>query len=325
MKSPMTLPRYLSLGLAIFAGSAAYAQSGKAGAAAPATTDRSCVLNQEKGAVPTSGIRPISMPHDTRLVVFPYDKNALFPVYTLFNRFTHFEFEDGEKIQASYINDESEWEQKVSVTGRDIFVRSRSRGAGGTMTVITNKRRYQIDLVDISGCPQYSRYQRVSWLTDAGVYEATTAQATDKLSSGGDGADKDELPSAAAKTVKGAPRGDSGGDDWVHLSRLNMDYAIEGSQDIKPVRVFDDGSQTWLQFSGAATLRPAIFSVSTEGVGEPVEYVVRGTAFVLASVYPHGLLLKLGKQEVRIRNNKSRCGLFDASCRRVGTSNITGE
>ena len=124
--------------------------------------DLSCASVRERGRSSDSAIIAKPLPHDSRLVIFPYDKNALFPINTIFNRFTHFEFESGEKILASYINDDTEWEQKVAATGSDILVRPRIRGAIGSMTTITDRRRYQIDLLDVSGCPNESRYQRVS-------------------------------------------------------------------------------------------------------------------------------------------------------------------
>lgn len=274
-----------------------------------------CQLSREKGPNSASGVQARPMPHDSRLVVFGYDKNALFPIYTTFNRFTHFEFQDGEKVLSSFLNDESEWEQKVAITGQDIFVRSKVRGVSGTMTVITSKRRYQIELLDVAGCPDQSRYQRVSWVTHDGVFEAPK--------------ESDELPKAPkilgseSATSARQSAADEGMDDSIQLSKLNMNYSIDGDSDIKPERVFDDGSRTWVQFSKHLVLRPAIFAVSKEGVGEPVEYVPRGTYFVLPKTYQGGLLLKLGKQEVRIRNKAGSCGVFDSACREVRTSNIT--
>lgn len=51
----------------------------------------------------------------------------------------------------------------------------------------------------------------------------------------------------------------------VDVARLNLEYQIEGDADIRPLRVFDDGSRTWIQFAGDMALRPAIFVVNNEG------------------------------------------------------------
>lgn len=304
-----------------------------------------CVLLRERGPQPESAIVARPLPHDARLVVFPYDKNALYPVNTTFNRYTHLEFEEGELVKASYINDETEWEQRVAGTRRDIFVRPRVRSAQGSMTVITDRRRYQIDLLDVSGCPSESRYQRVSWHISEGAYEdvellertgaaarptrGASAAAGATAQTAVQAADSPFPPTTAAPaSSKGGQVGpDTGEQDLIQLSRLNLAYDIEGDAELRPERVFDDGVRTWVQFPKEMSLRPALFGVSPDGLGDPVEYAPRGHYFVIARVFAHGLLLKLGKQEVRIRNkaSSSSCGWLDSRCNKVQAANVLGE
>ena len=281
----------------------------------------SCAALRERGRSSDSAIIAKPLPHDSRLVIFPYDKNALFPINTIFNRFTHFEFEAGEKILASYINDDTEWEQKVAATGSDILVRPRIRGAIGSMTTITDRRRYQIDLLDVSGCPNESRYQRVSWqISDAGFYE-----------------DRDAISRLGRGMTQGLPATPtdvaaikSAADDYerdtmqVNLEGMNSDYVIEGDKELSPIMVLDDGKRTWLKFSANLALRPALFSVTAEGNAETVEYTPRGAYFIVPKVFSHGILLKLGKREVKIRNKTSNCGWFNSACSKVSASNFVG-
>jgi type IV secretory pathway VirB9-like protein len=132
-----------------------------------------CATFRQKstGATGATAISPKAMPQDSRLVVYAYDANALYPVNAYFNRFTHFEFEPGESVVGSYINDDTEWEMKVAGTGRDVMLRPKVRGATGSMTTITDRRRYQIELFDVSVCASELRYQRVSWTYHDSVYE----------------------------------------------------------------------------------------------------------------------------------------------------------
>lgn len=308
--------------------------------ARPAVADL-CVLSRERGPNTGSGIVAKPLPHDSRLVVFPYDRNALFPINTLFNRYTHFEFEQGEKIKASYLNDDSEWEQRVSGTGSDIFVRPRIRNVVGSMTVITDRRRYQIELLDVSGCATESRYQRVSWQVGDGSFEdpellrsmpggaSRNAQPLGLPSMGAVGAmgalpadEASPFPAAPAKSKRSAAQED---DDMIQLSRLNLAYSFDGDESIRPARVFDDGVRTWIQFPREMVLRPALFGVNTQGQGELVEYVARGDRFIVSGVFAHGLLLQLGKQEVRIRNTSKACGWLDKDCTKVRATNVTGD
>jgi type IV secretory pathway VirB9-like protein len=285
-----------------------------------------CASVRERG--PNSGSSMVAkpLPHDSRLVIFPYDKNALFPINTVFNRFTHFEFEAGEKILASYINDDTEWEQKISSTGSDILVRSKVRGAVGSMTTITDRRRYQIDLLDVSGCATESRYQRVSWqVTDQGFYEDRDAMGRvgRAMQQGLPISPSDAGQSALASNSNSFAMADAESMQ-VSLEGLNSDYVIEGDAELSPVIVLDDGKRTWLKFRANLALRPALFAVNPEGMGETVEYIPRGAYFVVPKIFSHGILLKLGKREVRIRNKSSSCGWFDAACRNVQTNNVYG-
>ena len=283
--------------------------------------DLSCNALRERGRSSDSAIIAKPLPHDSRLVIFPYDKNALFPINTIFNRFTHFEFESGEKILASYINDDTEWEQKVAATGSDILVRPRIRGAIGSMTTITDRRRYQIDLLDVSGCPNESRYQRVSWqISDAGFYEDK-----DAISRLGRGMTQG-LPATSAEVVatKSAFEDSERDTMQVNLEGMNSDYVIEGDRELSPIMVLDDGKRTWLKFSANLALRPALFSVTADGNAETVEYVPRGAYFIVPKVFSHGILLKLGKREVKIRNKTSNCGWFNSACSNVSATNFLG-
>ena len=283
--------------------------------------DLSCAAVRERGRSSDSAIIAKPLPHDSRLVIFPYDKNALFPINTTFNRFTHFEFESGEKILASYINDDTEWEQKVAATGSDIMVRPRIRGAIGSMTTITDRRRYQIDLLDVSGCQNESRYQRVSWqISDAGFYEDK-----DAISRLGRGMTQG-LPVTPAEVLATKSVGEDAERDTmqVNLEGMNSDYVIEGDKELSPIMVLDDGKRTWLKFSANLALRPALFSVTAEGNAETVEYTPRGAYFIVPKMFSHGILLKLGKREVKIRNKTSNCGWFNNACSKVSASNFVG-
>lgn len=265
-----------------------------------------------------SAVQPKPMAHDPRLVVFAYDQNALYPVNTIFNRFTHVQFESGEKIIGAYINDETEWEQKVSVTGSDILVRPRIKGVQGSLSVITDKRRYQFDLLEISGCTGESRYQRVSWSYAQGSYESGRAGSVEVP------ADTPATGSPMAAT-RPAPAVDSLPAPVFQVDRINSDYEIEGDESLRPQTVMDDGQRTLIKFSSATKLRPVLFAVSPSGEAEAVEYHPMGSAFLVNRVFDHGALLRLGQREVRLRNKASSCGWFDSACRNLRINNIEAQ
>lgn len=267
-------------------------------------------------------------PLDNRLVVFPWAASGLYTIHTHHNLHTHIELDPGEKLVASYLNDETLYQQTaVESTLRDLFIRPLVKGAVGGLTIITDKRRYQIELYEISACPSLTRYQRVSWHQPTGLWNAP-GQAPAAAAPGvlPDGAGPAELgPGAVAS---GAPQDQADlrvAPSRVDVSRLNLEYEITGDSEIRPLRVFDDGRRTYIQFPDNMGLRPAIFAVAHDGQGEPVEYVPKGNTFELARTFDHGLLLKLGKLESRVRNlAKSRCGWFDKACKGVSMNNVGG-
>ena len=274
-------------------------------------------------------------PLDNRLVVFPWAATGLYTLHTHHNLHTHIELDPGEKIIASYLNDETLYQQTaVESTLRDLFIRPLVKGAVGGLTVITDKRRYQIELYEVSACPNLTRYQRVSWHQPTGLWSAPGApggasaapsihqgpEGVSPVAPNAPGASGDQTAAIAADQLdlRVAP-------SRVDVSQLNLEYEITGDAQIRPLRVFDDGRRTFIQFPDNMGLRPAVFVVAHDGQGEPVEYIPKGNTFELARTFDHGLLLKLGKLEARVRNlAKSRCGWFNKACKGVSITNVGG-
>ena len=305
------------------------------GSSIPTIPTLDCAWLSERGSNPDVASLAKPLRQDSRLVVFPYDKNAIYPIYTSYNRFTHFEFEQGESILGVYLNDETEWESRVSATGYDLFIRPRQRAVSGSVTVIRSRRRYEMDLMDVQGCA-LPRYQRVSWFISEGVYEDRDAIARHNAS-------RSNLVRSAQESGESVPLTSQAVRDAalpgavspsnvtsatastalvVNLQNLNSNYVIEGDAELAPEQVMDDGTRTWFKFRAAAR-RPALFLVNPDGMAETVEYATQGSYFVAARVFPHGILLKDGKQEVRIRNKASTCSWFDAQCKSVAVKNIS--
>lgn len=324
LRSPRFAGAALFFCLAASGCNAALAQPKPGRSAAPAPAAESRCQAREVSTSAASSISPRSLPHDSRLVVFPYHHDALFPVNALFNRYTHFEFEPGEKIVASYINDETEWEMKVSATGRDVLVRPKVKGVAGSMVTITDRRRYQIDLTEVSDCPAEWRYQRVSWTHQDGSYEdpGALSQLRAPARAARPGAGIQEEPSRTP--LPGMPAAPLAPSEPVRLdlATVNSAYEIDGDRDLAPSAVLDDGRRTVLKFPSRMALRPVLFAVSADGNAEAVEYVAADSHFLVNRVFEHGLQLKLGSREVRVRNRTSSCGWFDKACRRVDATNI---
>lgn len=102
----------------------------------------------------------------------------------------------------------------------------------------------------------------------------------------------------------------------LDLAALNFRYRISGDKvGWKPVRVFDDGRQTFVEFAEgiAADEMPPIFALNGNGQGEAelVNYRVNGRYMIVDRVLDRAILrLGVGKaaREVRIGREKARRG-----------------
>lgn len=268
-------------------------------------------------------IKPQPMPFDPRLVVFPYDANYTYPILTKVDAFTHIKLQDGERVVGFYLSDTLRWPAKLAATKQDIFIKPTGEDQETVGTLITNRRRYELSFSAVSGDAGGTWYQRVSWDVDHGFFEdgpgaegdATPVRASQATS-----------PHAAFPAVRpvvepagqGAPVGiggfqgaDSKARAMVQLEKLNFAYAIEGDGPFKPTMVFDDGRFTWLKMPHVQQL-PALFAIGVNGLAEPLDYIPpRGADsdyYQVPRLLPHGALLKLGKEEVRIKNMHEGCG-----------------
>ena len=100
----------------------------------------------------------------------------------------------------------------------------------------------------------------------------------------------------------------------LDLAALNFRYRISGDKvGWKPVRVFDDGRQTFVEFADAIASdeMPPIFALNEQGEAELVNYRVNGRYMIVDRVLDRAVLrLGVGKaaREVRIDREKARRG-----------------
>jgi type IV secretion system protein VirB9 len=219
-----------------------------------------------------------------RLVVFPYDRNNTYPIQMMEGLNTHLEFPEGEYVKTLSVSncgqDSPYWSCILSDDRRHIWIKPKLPEQTNVGTIVTNRRVYEISLHAV--VPGRDWYQRVTWeggWQDQGYYEFREPKAA-----GGD--------SARAEAQK----------DPVGMApeRLRFSYAIEGNAPFRPQMVFDDGKFTWIRLAPNVQELPALFVLSGDEV-ELVNYTQRGDYLLVNRLVP-GLLLKLGRAEVKVRN-----------------------
>ncbi len=293
-------------------------------------------------------VRAISSPLDPRLVRFPYTPDYVYPILTKLDDYTHIELAENERIVEFRLPDKLLFNFKVSPTKRDIYVKPVVPQNEAGATIITNLRRYELNLCvgdeDSGGtsykgtsCEQAATvtregagpawYKRVSWETEDGAYEAGDAplpragglDPLAALKANLAGAGGMQNPAADLTNNTGSPSSAGCGQERIQLDRLNFNYSIVGDAPFKPTMVFDDGRFTWFKFPKLQDVPPVFALDPKTGEGQITDFIPCKGHLVVQALMPGGALLKLGKVEIRIVNkNTQDCGgFFNTSCKAV--------
>lgn len=222
------------------------------------------------------------LPGDPKLVVFAYDENNSFRVFTKPLASTHIQLDNDERIKILTLGDTASW--MTAQRDNNLFVKPRYPNISTSGTLITTKRTYQF--VFWSTTENGRWYQRVSFQNPNDMMIETTD------------ADRRQL-SVAVKDQANPPPGASQVAQSVAPESLNFNYEVTGEANIKPTNIFDDGASTYIRIRNAEDV-PAVFRLVDNEV-ELIDYVLKGNTIVIAKVIDAGLL-KLGNQEVRFYN-----------------------
>lgn len=260
------------------------------------------------------GIKPFAMPLDSKLVVFPYDPNYTYPLYCRVGMFTRIKLEPGEKVIGFYLSDQVRWIHHVAKDRTTVLVMAMAESPNSA-SLRTTKREYELSFTTVPEPENW--YQRVSWHIPLSNFEEDIEGTEHKTP-------LDDVDSfAEAKTARNdrttpaastdLPQPGGNDPDMVDLDKVNFNYAIEGDAPFKPTMVFDDGRSTWFKMPKNQDA-PAFFALSKDGNGIPLTPVPKGQFVVVGQALPYGALLKIGKDEVRIKNKGADCGFFGRGC-----------
>ncbi len=182
------------------------------------------------------------------------------------------EFEPGEKIETVGIGDSSGWQVTPNGAGTIMFLKPVGIPHTTNLSIVTNQRRYNLELVAKSGLkvPQSQIIYAVRFRYPQKPVEAAAA-------------------AIAAPLIATPP------ELW------NRAYSYDGAKGNVPEQVFDDGKATYFRFA-AGTSAPAIFSITPDAGESIVNFAVRGPYTVVEQVAPQ-FVLRHGKEVTIIFND----------------------
>ena len=223
------------------------------------------------------------LPGDTRLVRFDFDPNNTYQILTRPKAVTDIQLEAGEVVKGVALGDSFSWDCETGVTGH-IFIRPKYDDVVTSGTVVTDRRTYQL-MLRSTEADVGKWYQRVTWgYPGTSMLQPIATTAAPQASGVG--------PTASDPLTRG-----------VDVEQLNFDYRISGNAPFKPVQVIDNGTFTWIRMPANIQDWPAVFWVTPDNRYAALDPVVDGKYLKVTKVM-HKFLLKIGKEEVEITNNK---------------------
>lgn len=206
------------------------------------------------------------------------------------------EFAPGEKIETVGIGDSSGWQVTPNGAGTIMFLKPVGLPPTTNLAIITNQRRYNLELVAKSGLR----------VPQSQITYAVRFRYLPKAAAAG--------PNAASAPLIATPP-----ELW------NRAYSYDGAKANVPEEVFDDGKATYFRFA-AGSSAPAIFSITPDTGESVVNFAVRAPYTIVEQIAPQFVLRHgkevtiifndayavptLGADAPRQRATRKKCGLF---------------
>ena len=234
-------------------------------------------------------IQPDGNGYVNAIQLYPYADGSLYQVYTAPGQVTDIVLQEGEQLAGTgpvAAGDTVRWIIGDTVSGSGakarihILVKPTRPNIATNLVINTDRRTYHVELRATLATYMAS----VSW-----------RYPQDELIA---------LRAAQAERERHAPVADG-----IDFSALNFRYRIGGDKPgWRPVRVFDDGRQTFIEFAeGVATGdMPPLFVIGDKGVAELVNYRVQGRYMVVDRLFAHAeLRLGTGRTAKRVSIKRS--------------------
>jgi type IV secretion system protein VirB9 len=172
---------------------------------------------------------------DSRIRVIVYSPDDVFKFTGYYGFQASIELAKGEEVVNISMGDTTAWQ--IVPSGSRIFLKPIEQDATTNMTLITNKRTYFFELYaeDAQDIRDPNMVFNVRFLYP----------------------DEEEGDSMSLRSFAR----EVSGPDMSHPEKYNFNYSISGHEDIAPIKVFDDGEFTYLQFRDKNAEIPAIFAV----------------------------------------------------------------
>jgi type IV secretion system protein VirB9 len=218
---------------------------------------------------------PVPSPVDPRIRSVIYNPREVVTITGQIGYQMVIEFGANERIENISIGDSLSWQVTPNKKADLLFLKPIDRTPSTNMTVVTNLRRYNFELI-ASGPNTGTRRQQ--------TYDVRFLYPNQEVETG-----------LAVAPVE-APLSDSAPpDNW------NFAYSYTGAKTNVPARVFDDGKNTYFQWPDGVDA-PAVFVIDADGKEALVNHIVKGRYIVVEQVGAR-FVLRNGNQVTQVFND----------------------
>lgn len=230
--------------------------------------------------------------YDNRVKFVQYNPADVVKIIGHYGFSTHLQFSQTEEILSIHLGDDLAWKHHMS--RNHLFLKPIEDDADTNLTVITNKRAYNIELLarEAKNIRSNSMYFQVNFRYPD--EEAAKRKAEDE----------------AEQIRKKMNR------DPFEGKALNWNYWGKGEQSISPTQIFDDGTFTYLTFPSNRSV-PAVFAVDANGNESRVD-------FHMHPEKPGTMVIHQVAEQLVLRQGDMATCIFNRSWDSIGVTDTTG-
>lgn len=220
--------------------------------------------------------------------VYPYVEGVLYRLFAAPERVTDILLQPGETVTSVAAGDTARWTVADTTSGSGarkrvhILVKPFAAGLSTNVVITTDRRVYHLELQSTTRTAMAA----LSWTYPQDELIAIQRQR--------------DVAEAAAPAASG-----------LAVEQLNFHYAITGDKpDWRPLRAFDDGRQTFIEFPANVALgeAPPLFVLGSKGEAELVNYRVSGRFYVVDRIFGAAELRLGAKRQSIVRITRQSPG-----------------
>jgi type IV secretion system protein VirB9 len=213
-----------------------------------------------------------------------YHPNDVFKFTGYYGYQASIELAQGEEVVSISMGDTTSWQ--IVPSGSRIFIKPMEQDATTNMTLITNKRTYFFEL--------YA--QETTDIRDPDMVFNVKFLYPDEE-------EEDHIKTFSSSAATGIAE-----PDLDHPEKFNFYYSISGNEEVAPIKIFDDGEFTYMQFRDKNMEIPAIFAVDENLRESMVNFKLdpnNSNLIIIEQVFQK-LTLRSGKKIVCVFNETFR-------------------